>query len=247
MIVFILKYLFLFGTGSLFGWGLELVYRRYFGKARTWINPGFLSGPYLPLYGSGVGILFIVSDMNINFFIKIILFTFSTTTIELLTGLFFLKFYNTRLWDYTNLKFNYKGLISPLYSLFWTILSLLFYFVLYPYFYNQIEFLYKNLQFSLFVGIFYGVIIVDLINSFNILNRIKELSDAIEDSHFIIQYEQFKDEIKYKFEGIKSKTRKPRFLLPFKGEYDLVEQVKEHIENLKEESKKKIEKLTKLQ
>lgn len=45
---------FLFFIGSMAGWGIEVVFRRFFSSAnpeRKWINPGFLSGPYLPLYG----------------------------------------------------------------------------------------------------------------------------------------------------------------------------------------------------
>ncbi|MDM8534957.1 putative ABC transporter permease [Clostridiaceae bacterium HSG29] len=236
MTVFILKYLFLFGTGSLFGWILELFYRRYFGKAKDWINPGFLSGPYLPIYGTGVSVLYIVSDLNINFAIKIILFAIFTTLIEYITGLFFLKYYNARLWDYSNLKFNINGLVSPLYSFFWTILSLFFYYVLYPYFYNQIEFLYQNLQFSLFVGILYGIIIVDVNNSFNILIRVKELTETIEESSVVIHLEDFKREIKFKYVNIKSKTRKPQFLLPFKGVNNLKGHVKDYIGKLKDEN-----------
>ena len=33
--------------------GIEVIFRRFepSNKARKWINPGFLIGPYLPLYG----------------------------------------------------------------------------------------------------------------------------------------------------------------------------------------------------
>ena len=46
---------FLFFIGAILGWGLEVFYRRFFSKAnpeRRWINPGFCTGPWLPLYGS---------------------------------------------------------------------------------------------------------------------------------------------------------------------------------------------------
>lgn len=42
---------FLFFIGSMAGWVIEVVFRRFFSSAnpeRKWINPGFLSGPYLP-------------------------------------------------------------------------------------------------------------------------------------------------------------------------------------------------------
>lgn len=47
---------FLFFAGCLIGWGIEVIFRRFEpnNKARKWINPGFLIGPYLPLYGFGL-------------------------------------------------------------------------------------------------------------------------------------------------------------------------------------------------
>ena len=248
-------------TGSLMGWGLEVVYRKYFGKARKWINPGFLSGPYLPLYGTGICLLYIVSELNVHLGIKIIMFAIITTGIEYFTGLFFLKYYKTRLWDYTKLKFNIQGLIAPLYSMFWTLLSLVFYFVLYPYFYNKIEFLYGNLEFSLLIGIFYGVILVDVINSFNVVSRLKKFAELAEEKNVIINYEQLKIDIKDKFEELserveefetdfekrlnqgmlnfKGKRSRPRFLLPFKGEYELMQRLHEQIEKHVSRNKKK--------
>lgn len=244
MIIYILKYLFVFLSGALMGWGLEVVYRRYFGKARRWINPGFLSGPYLPLYGTGLALLYFVSDLSLHIGWKILLFAIITTTIEYITGWLFLKFYRTRLWDYTNVAFNFQGIIAPLYSFYWTLLSLFFYYVLYPYFYMNVQFLYENLEFSLFIGMFYGIVFVDIIHSFNVLNRLKAITDSIEDSKVVIRYEQLKLEIKDKIEkGIDRnaykeisrkveslKARKPSFIFPFKGDYGLRQMVKEHIE-----------------
>lgn len=254
--IFIMKYLFLFFSGSLTGWGLEIVYRRYFGKARKWINPGFLSGPYLPLYGTGTCVLYIVSEFNIHIGIKIILFAIITTSLEYVTGLFFLKYYKTRLWDYTKLKWNIQGLIAPIYSVYWTILSLFFYFILYPYFYNEIQFLYENLQFSFFIGLFYGVILVDAINSFNLASKLKKFAIAHE-NNIIINYEQLKDDIKERFDDLverveemgtdfekrwykryKAIRSRPTFLLPFKGEYDLMHRLHEYIEKYVSMNKK---------
>ena len=50
---YILILAFLFFAGCLIGWGIEVIFRRFepSNKARKWINPGFLIGPYLPLYG----------------------------------------------------------------------------------------------------------------------------------------------------------------------------------------------------
>ena len=58
---------FLFCIGSIIGWGLEVFYRRFFSKAnpdRRWINPGFCTGPWLPLYGSGLCILYLLAGLE---------------------------------------------------------------------------------------------------------------------------------------------------------------------------------------
>ena len=255
MIKFILEYLFMFITGATLGWVLEVFYRRYFGKAKQWMNPGFLSGPFLPLYGTGVCLLYIVSDLAIHIGVKICLFALITTGIEYLTGLFFLRVYNTRLWDYTKLKFNIQGIISPLYTVFWTLLSLVFYYILYPYFYLQVSYLYEHLEFSLFIGVFYGVAIVDVIHSFDVLNRLKAMSDALGQTQVAIHYDQLKLDIAERFdeltdrvedfgdrlEGIggrvsnyRTKLRRPTFLHPFRGDYNLKLHLQKHFEKVKE-------------
>ena len=43
---------YLFFIGSVLGWCLELVFRKFFSSANPehkWINPGFCVGPYVPL------------------------------------------------------------------------------------------------------------------------------------------------------------------------------------------------------
>ena len=60
-IFLIVLYLFFFGAVG--GWVLELLFRRFFSGAnpeRKWLNPGFLFGPCLPLYGFGTVLLFIL-------------------------------------------------------------------------------------------------------------------------------------------------------------------------------------------
>ena len=55
---------FLFFIGSVSGWVAELFYRRFFSDAnpgRKWINPGFCTGPYLPLYGVGLGLVYLIT------------------------------------------------------------------------------------------------------------------------------------------------------------------------------------------
>lgn len=58
---------FLFFVGSVAGWVLELFFRRFLSDAnpeRKWINPGFCTGPYLPLYGVGLCVLYLIVSLE---------------------------------------------------------------------------------------------------------------------------------------------------------------------------------------
>ena len=96
--------LFLFFIGSLIGWVIELFFRRFCSPngrtTKKWVNPGFLVGPYLPLYGSGLCVLYMLASINLSFLDehpiieKIVLFVFmaiAMTVIEYITGLIFIK------------------------------------------------------------------------------------------------------------------------------------------------------------
>lgn len=57
---------FLFAAGCLLGWCIEVLFRRFSpqNKTRQWINPGFLTGPYLPLYGFGLCALYLLATLE---------------------------------------------------------------------------------------------------------------------------------------------------------------------------------------
>ena len=62
----ILVILFLFFIGCIMGWCIEVIFRKFFSKSNPshkWINPGFLIGPYLPLYGSGLVVLYLLTPI----------------------------------------------------------------------------------------------------------------------------------------------------------------------------------------
>lgn len=165
--------LFLFLFGSLIGYILEFFYRNLIDK--EYINPGFLKGPYIPIYGFGLILLNLFSYFSFNLFYKIILFGIVATLIELLTGLFFLKFFKLKLWDYSYLKFNYKGIIAPLFSIYWILLSLFYYLFLHPLMNLILNYIFSN-QFLLFLGgIIFGILLIDFGIAFNLSYKIRKL------------------------------------------------------------------------
>lgn len=168
----LLDTLFIFSMGSIFGWLIELFYVSIVDKKRL-INPGFLSGPYIPIYGFSFSFLYIISSINIDLYIKIPIFVLGVTLVEFLGGLFFLKIFKLRLWNYQNNKFNILGLICPLFSFYWLLISLFFYFILYPGAVKLILFFNKNYISFIGLGFFYGLLIEDMIISFEVAARMK--------------------------------------------------------------------------
>ena len=89
----------------------RLFFRRIF-TAKKWINPGFLHGPYLPIYGFGACLMYAVSevDLNIsespalNLLIRFLVSAFLLTAIEYIGGLIFIRLMKIRLWDYSKRK-----------------------------------------------------------------------------------------------------------------------------------------------
>jgi len=167
--------LLVFSIGSLSGWIIELIYRTFVSQKRL-VNPGFLSGPYLPLYGFGVFALYLLSIPDMSLWYRALFFFLATTILEWITGEFFLKAFNLRLWDYSTQKWNYKGLICPLFSVFWTILALGFYFFAFPPLQRLVTIAPEYVYAYLGIGFFYGIFSEDLVISFHLAAR---LSSAI--------------------------------------------------------------------
>ena len=129
---------FLFSVGSIIGWIIELFFRKYFSSSNPnhkWINPGFLRGPYLPLYGFVLCILYFLSKINLNFipnltiqhFVLFGIMAIVITFVEYIAGIIFIKGMKVKLWDYSKLKGNIQGIICPQFTFFWFLLSVFYY------------------------------------------------------------------------------------------------------------------------
>ena len=108
---------------AFFGWCLEVVYQAV--EHGKFINRGFLNGPYCPIYGFGVIIVYtalepIKDNILVLYFGAVIL----TTSLELVTGFLLEKIFAQKWWDYTNEHFNLKGYICLKFSLLWGVACL---------------------------------------------------------------------------------------------------------------------------
>jgi uncharacterized membrane protein len=124
------------------------------------VNPGFLRGPYLPIYGFGALLIILISFLEINLFVKLILFFFSNVLVELSSGIILLNYFGIKLWEYD--KSSYKGIISIPYSIYFFVASVLFYFYIFPHYYAILYFIKSNFLLYVIIG-FYLFFFVDLI------------------------------------------------------------------------------------
>lgn len=230
---------FLFFMGSLFGWVLEVFYRRFISAAnpeRKWINPGFLTGPYLPLYGFSLCALFALAHIKIDFIdnkvvSKIVLFivmSIVVTVIEFVAGLIFIRRMKIKLWDYDNEWGNIMGIVCPKYTFFWAVLSAIYYFLIHPRILESIYWLADHLAFSFFMGFFYGVFVLDFWYSMNIMTRIKKFAN---DNGIIVRYEILKSTIQTKSEEMKERGS---FIFAFMSKNSLADNLKYYLEKEQE-------------
>lgn len=60
------KYFYIFLVYAIIGWLYEVLWMRFAVSPFKWINRGFLYGPYLPIYGFGMLLLYILLNKFIN-------------------------------------------------------------------------------------------------------------------------------------------------------------------------------------
>ncbi len=122
--------LFLFFVFCNIGWVIESTIESLY--RRSFINRGFLKGPYIPIYGfGGMTILMCCMPFEENGFFVYLVGVLSCTTLEYFVGWIMETIFQKQFWDYSMLKFTYKNRISLLPSLFWGLLSLFLVYVLY--------------------------------------------------------------------------------------------------------------------
>lgn len=225
---------FLFIVGSCSGWLLELLFRRFV-TAKRWINPGFLTGPYLPIYGFGIVALFAMSRIDLSFIEniyikKIVLILFMTIVvvlIEYIAGLIFIKGLKTKLWDYSDRKGNIQGIICPLFSFFWLIICAIYNLFVDPYVLSLTNWFNDNITYSFFVGIIFGMMIIDTGNSLHLATRISKIA---KEYNIVVLWEKLKASIAN--ERVKEKEKK-RFFFAFKSNVPLKEQISNYINSIK--------------
>lgn len=221
---------YLFFIGSVSGWLLELVYRNLNRNGDKWINPGFCTGPYVPLYGVGLCILYLIASLEQlglildPFWNKTVLFlsmAAGMTLIEYIAGILCLKVAKVRLWDYSDLPGNIQGIICPQFSLIWAALGAVYYFVIHEHILGALDWLSRNLAFSFVIGLFFGVFLIDVIHSANLVMNLKQFA---KENDIVVKYENIKAHIQKRQRKLPGKYS---FFRPFRSSIPISEHLKD--------------------
>lgn len=101
---------FYFFTASLSGFVWEILI--FFVKEGHFRNRGFLYGPWLPVYGTGAVLMYLLLSKQKRHPIKVFLYSVLLGTfLELMIGWMLEHFWDLRYWDYTGYLLNFRGYI----------------------------------------------------------------------------------------------------------------------------------------
>jgi uncharacterized membrane protein len=236
-----LTYSGLFFLGGIAGWVVELFFRRFVSQ-KKWVNPGFLTGPLLPLYGFGVVGFYLFSNTipwnnisansALNTTIEILCVGVLMTVIELIAGLIFIKGMKIKLWDYSSRWGNFEGIICPLFSAIWTACGALYVLWVNPVFVAYTNFLLSNsMATGMLEGFAYGILSVDIGWSFGLVSKIRK---AAADKRLVVDW----DKIKVSFhDHLKRAKKTPDWFLPFKTKQEqFAAMMSEYVEGLRLET-----------
>lgn len=107
---------------SFLGWCIESTIVSV--SKRKLTNRGFLTGPFLPIYGFGaISILLSTLWVRGNILLVYVCGMIAATCLEYVTGVLMEQIFCMRYWDYSDKKFNVNGYICLKSSLFWGVLS----------------------------------------------------------------------------------------------------------------------------
>lgn len=177
----ILDYVLYFFFYSALGWFVESIYCSI--PAKKWVNRGFLRGPICPIYGTGAVIFAVcLSPFKDKWYLVLLIGMVLADLVEFVTSVLMEKLFHARWWDYSDKPFNIQGRICLGHTIYWGIASIVFMYIVHPFFENMFQFipeLYRNVS----VGIMFFIFIADLINAIRTALDIRKLMLKIHKLH----------------------------------------------------------------
>ncbi len=175
------------------GWIMESIYRSV--SEKKLINTGFLKGPYCPIYGIGAIIIYVfLSRFKGNILLLFVMSCIILSIWEYIVGFILEKAFHTKYWDYSDHKFNIKGRICLLNSLYWGILAVIFIHFICPFVSEKIQAI-DSIYLTIVI---YFILVIMLIDAITTIINIKSLQKTLE------KIEKLNLQIKDKLEEIKT-------------------------------------------
>lgn len=188
------------------GWVLESVYKSVLQK--KFVNSGFLSGPFCPMYGYGAIMMYLsLKDVSNNIVILFLYGLIILSIYEYVVGLFLETVFKTKYWDYSNYKFNIHGRVCLLNSIYWGILGVVFMKFIHP----AIEVLVSRIPIN------YLIIFAAISCTYILIDTLATVIRLVKINIRLRNLEQITKAIKDKIEKINVKTA---------GKYEAINKIK---------------------
>ena len=172
-----LFYFLIFLIYSFIGWISEVIYA--FILEKKFINRGFLIGPICPIYGFGAIIMaFYLTQYKNNYITVFILGAVVCSILEYFTSYLMEKIFKARWWDYSNYKFNINGRICLQMSCLFGLGGVITVCFINPFLTYLIN-LIPNTIILIISTILFLLFLLDVITSFNIINKIKHTAQNV--------------------------------------------------------------------
>lgn len=215
-------YLMYFFIYAFIGWVVEVSFHAV--TVGKFINRGFLSGPYCPIYGFGaISVIYFLTDIaGKNKFVLFLGSIAIATAIEFVAGFLLEKIFHERWWDYSDKKLNVGGYICIEFSVIWGLFCFLLYEAVHPLISDLVKLIpiavLKNMDIGLAIIMAIDMIatvntLIGLNKEFKAIDRvskdIRKVSDKIGIKVYdrTIQIENKQEELKKKPEFIELENR----------------------------------------
>jgi uncharacterized membrane protein len=162
---------------SFIGWIVEVLW--VFAKSQHLENRGFLTGPFLPIYGIGAIVLILAVEPYVkNPFVVFVACVFVASALEYLSSLILEKLFHITLWDYHGRRFNLNGRICLENSLGFGALGLMLLYVLHPLISVALKALPQDAAIAIAWALI-GILVVDSANSIRSLAKVRPVLDEL--------------------------------------------------------------------
>ncbi len=161
---------------SFMGWLVEEIYAIFITKNLT--NRGFLVGPLCPIYGfTSVALILLLNNFKDNIIVLFLLSVLIAAVIEYLTSWILEKFFNVKLWDYSNdSKFELKGRIALFTLIPFGILGTVAVLIVNPFIQNIINSININIIYNVSIVIIV-LLLIDIVFSVFIIKKTSGTGD----------------------------------------------------------------------